>query len=204
MNNKGIVIGIAGNSTAGKNTLANILTSIFEKDGIESEQFALASFLKADINQFCQKHYGISAYTKDLNQKSIIRPLMVSHGLIKRRLSNGSYWCKLLEPLILDSVNEGNIVLITDVRYFGYKDTDEVPWLKNILNGYLIYVERYDRNGDLIPPANIEEQNNMPKLINEAHYKLSWQTSNDFHYLEDVVKVQLKELINKIKEKYKC
>jgi len=62
---------------------------------------------------------------------------------------------------------------------------DEFFWLKN-KNGILLHISRLDLNGNLIPPANIEEKENDLKLKEVADLKLTWKTedNNDALYYQ--------------------
>jgi hypothetical protein len=127
---------------------------------------------------------------------------MVAHGKIMRSLTNGKYWCDLLEKPLLNSVKEGNVCFITDVRFCEFKGTDEIYWIKNKLEGIIVHVSRILPDGQVVPPANREELKNEPGLIENADFHLKWLTTEDKEVRKDFVTVQLKDLINGIKEKY--
>lgn len=198
------IIGISGNARSGKNSLAETLEEIFKESNTSTESFALANNLKSDLNSFTEKFYGISAYTKDDKQKSLLRDLMVAHGKIMRNLTGGKYWCDLLEKPILDSVNEGNVCFITDIRFCEFKGTDEVFWVKEKLGGILVHVTRILSNGEPVSPANNEEAKNEKGLIENSDFHLTWQTTDNKELRKDFVRLQLKDLIDKVKIKYGC
>lgn len=192
-----MIIGISGNATSGKDTLFRLLNKILlEEYNVESRRLALADDLKLEINDFCKKNYGISAFTKDSQEKEFIRPLMVTHGFLKRKETFGKYWTNLLQPKINNLLNENLVPIITDIRYNFYEN-DEVFWLKSVNNGVLIHVTRYDNTGIRIKPCNKDEEENEPKLIKMADFSLNWPSSNDDVFLSDLVKTQLRHFFKK-------
>ena len=100
--------------------------------------------------------------------------MLVAHGVIKRKLSNGRHWVDLLnKELAPDKIN-----IITDIRFNKY-EKDEVYWLKNEINGVLIHLSRYDEiNGKRLyfPPVNEEERENDPRVKVEADFILNWKS----------------------------
>jgi ABC-type uncharacterized transport system ATPase subunit len=73
MQNK--IIGIAGCARSGKDTFFNILKKYLP----EVEQVALAGELKKDLDDFVKSKIGISVFTDDTKEKSLIRGLMVEY-----------------------------------------------------------------------------------------------------------------------------
>lgn len=193
-----IPIGLFSNATAGKDTLYDILESIFNKFEITTEKFSLASELKLELSDFTRKQYGISSFTTDPYQKTLIRPIMVEHGRVRRTMTSGSYWIDILHPKIKESLQNGNLPIICDIRYDVYQK-DELSWLKNELNGLLIHIERVLPNGSLVQPANIDEIENGIKLEKQRDFHLKWPTTDNKELRLDIVKIQLSGLINKIK-----
>lgn len=194
------LIFICGNASAGKDTLFRCLESIL-KDIVICERFALADELKLKINPFTKEHFNISAFTKNPEEKNLIRPLMVEVAEIFRIISKGTYWTSLLQPKIEESIRNGNLPVITDGRFSEYP-FDEVWWAKTKNSGTSIFVTRFDENGCEIPPANHKERNNEKILRETADFCVKWPTSNNFDYLCDLVKFQLNELILEICQKY--
>ena len=121
--------------------------------------------------------YGINSSNCTREEKDTIRPLLVAHGEIKRKLSNGRHWVEILnKELAPDKIN-----IITDIRYNEYKK-DEVFWLKNEINGVLIHLSRYDEiNGKRIyfSPANEAERENDPLVKGEADFVLNWKSEEE-------------------------
>ncbi len=194
------MLGIGSSALVGKDTLFGILSDIF-KDKIPMERVALADILKAEVNEFTSKTYGISAFTKDPKEKEIIRPLFVIHGKIRRVLSRNKYWTNLLQERVDSLFTEGAIPVCTDIR-FAESEEDEIHWLKNKNNGVYIHVNRYDKSGNRIPPANEEEERNTRILEKHADFTLNWQTTDDKQLREDIVRAQLDGLLKLIENKY--
>lgn len=168
MSNK--IIGVSGCARAGKDTFFNILKKYLP----EIEQVALAYELKKDLNDFLKSKIGISVFTDDTKEKSLIRGLMVEYGKIKRQQTEGTYWTCLAQKKINDILRSDKIPVITDIRYDIYPK-DEFHWLKNENNGVLVHITRMF-GSDEIPPANEEESINNEKLKTKADYSIVWPT----------------------------
>ena len=192
------VIGIGATKLVGKDTLFTILNNIFPG---KLERVGLADILKAECDEFCLKHYGISAFTKIPSEKEILRYCFLSHGKIKRLLTKGTYWTGLIQERVDDIINDGLIPVCTDIRYAQYPE-DEIFWLKNKNDGIYIHINRFNSDGSRIE-SNIKDEIEQEKILEKhADFRLNWQTSADKTYLEDTVKIQLKDLISGIKTKY--
>ena len=195
------IIGICGVARAGKDTLFECLKSILSTSGLDVQRFALADELKSDINDFTTKNYGISSYTIVQKEKELIRPLMVVHGKIKRQQSEGKHWTGLLTSKIFEALEDKYVVpVVTDIRYDYYVE-DEVFWCKNILNASLVHVTRLV-DGAEIGPANTDEADNEPKLLQASDHKLRWSTTPDVELRKEFVKTQLIQLLNQICQIY--
>lgn len=194
------LIFICGNALAGKDTLFKCFYHILG-DVVECERFALADELKLVVDPYTKKNFNISAFTKDINEKTLIRPLMVETADIYRTLTKGKYWTGLLEPKIKDSIREEYLPIITDGRFCEYPE-DEVWWAKNKMKGTIVHITRMNTEGIPVPPANCKEKENEPKLIENADFSVNWPTTDDFEFLCDVVKVQLKDLLEELCLKY--
>ena len=190
------IIGIGATGLVGKDTLFNILNELFPN---KLERVALADFLKVETDEFCRKHYGFSSFTKDSAQKELIRPLFVVHGKIKRQQTQGKYWYSLLQERVDDIIKDGLIPVCTDIRY-NYYSEDEYYWLKTLNSGVYIHVNRFNKDGSRVEALNNEEKAQEKILENLADYRLNWSTSDDKNYLIDTVSIQLKDLLDKIKE----
>lgn len=197
MNKDFKMIGIGCCGLVGKDTLFKILDSLFPN---KLERVALADNLKGELDEFCQRHYKISAFTKNPVEKEIIRGLFVSHGKVKRIISKGQYWTNLVQERINDIIHDGLIPVCTDIRYSYYPE-DEIFWLKEKNKGVYIHVNRYN-NGEKILALNSEEMEQEKILENQADFRLNWATNNDINYLTDIASAQLKPLLDIIKEKY--
>jgi hypothetical protein len=168
MSNK--IIGVSGCARAGKDTFFNILKKYLP----EVEQVALAYELKKDLNDFLKSKIGISVFTDDTKEKSLIRGLMVEYGKIKRQQTEGTYWTCLAQKKINEILRSDKIPVITDIRYDIYPK-DEFHWLKEENSGTLVHITR-TFGEDEIPPANEEESINNEKLKTKADYSIKWPT----------------------------
>jgi hypothetical protein len=178
------LIGISGVATSGKDTLCNMISRYLSQQNIISKRIALADNLKNDLKDFILDKFSIDITKSTPEEKSLVRPIMVSYGKIRRSISKGTHWTQKVENDLEMLIRENIIPIITDIRYMEYPE-DEYYWLKN-KNGILIHISRLDLNGNLIPPANIEEKENDIKLKSMADLKLIWRTeeNNDALYYE--------------------
>jgi len=179
MHNK--IIGVSGCARSGKDTFFNILKKYIP----EVEQVALAYELKKDLDDFTKSKIGISVFTEDTKQKSLVRGIMVEYGKIKRQQTEGTYWTCLAQKKINEILRSDKVPVITDIRYDIYPK-DEFHWLKNENNGVLVHITRMFGT-DEIPPANEEESINNEKLKTKADYSIRWNTvETNQNALEDI------------------
>jgi hypothetical protein len=196
-----IVIGITGFARSGKDTLFKCLEKILEERGVNTERFALADELKLHLNDFTSKYLGVSSFTKDTHEKSVIRGLMVEYGRTQRHKTKGQYWTNLLNAKIKDSLFNNNVPIITDIRYNEY-EKDEGAWLKDFWRGRLVHITRFDKGIEIKSP-NEDESINIPRLKEIADYKLVWSSSDDFDYICSMVSEQLSDLIEEVSSLFK-
>ena len=177
MNFKYKNIGIGGVAGCGKNTVANIIIKLLQRMGLPYRELSIAKNLKKEVSYVSRELYGIDSTNCTREEKDIIRPFLVSHGEIKRNLSNGRHWVeKITEELAPEKIN-----IITDVRFNKY-EKDEVFWLKKEINGVLIHVSRYEEVGGervFMPPANDTETVNDPLVKRDADFKFYWKTEKN-------------------------
>jgi len=178
------IIGISGVATSGKDTLCNMISRYLSQKNIISKRIALADNLKNDLRDFILDKFSIDITKSTPEEKSLVRPIMVSYGKIRRSISKGTHWTQKVEKDLERLTSENIIPIITDIRYMEYPE-DEYFWLKN-KNGVLVHISRLDLNGNLIPPANFEEKENDVKLKEVSDLKLTWRTeeNNDALYYE--------------------
>jgi dephospho-CoA kinase len=177
MNFKYKNIGIGGVAGCGKNTVADIIIKLLQRMGLPYRELSIAKNLKKEVSCVSRELYGIDSTNCTREEKDIIRPFLVSHGEIKRNLSNGRHWVeKITEELAPEKIN-----IITDVRFNKY-EKDEVFWLKKEINGALIHVSRYEEvDGERVfmPPANDTEAVNDPLVKRDADFKFYWKTEKN-------------------------
>ena len=170
-------IGISGVAGSGKNTLAEIIIKFLERMDIPCQELSIANNLKKELSTASKELYGIDSCSCSREEKDIIRPFLVAHGEIKRRLSEGKHWTNLLSR----DLDSEKVNIITDVRYSEYED-DEIDWLKNDANGVLIHLSRYVSNYNertYIKAMNPSEKRNDPIMRDKADFALSWNTYQD-------------------------
>jgi len=186
-----LYIGIGGISTCGKDLCGKIISNILQNKGYKLQRFAFADELKNDIDAFCKEKYKISAWTTNPEEKKIIRPILVAHGCIMRKIQP-DYWIKRIEPLI--DVNNCNVVILTDVRF-----TNEVKWLK-YKEGWFIHIKKYTKESPdagrtwqriYKQPPNEEEKENDPQIQLLSDYKINWEDLGN----NGTIKVNVDELV---------
>ena len=155
----GKIIGIAGVARAGKDTMLESLNQIYSDRNIKRVAFADA--LKQECDGFLMKNTGISAFTDNDSEKSIIRPFLVTYGTHLRRKLNPNCWIEV----VFKAINPDCNYAITDVRF-----PNEAQWIKD-QGGVLIHVSRSGIN-----PANEDEAMNDPILMSMSNIKVSLKT----------------------------
>jgi dephospho-CoA kinase len=171
------IIGISGVATSGKDTLCSLIARHLSSKNIKSQRLALADNLKNDLKDFICNKFDINILEASSQEKTLIRPIMVAYGKVRRTLSKGKHWTNMLDRDIEELTNEKTVPIITDIRYMEYPE-DEFFWLKS-RNGILVHISRLDINGNLITPANLEEKENDIKIKEKADLKLIWETEDD-------------------------
>lgn len=184
-------IGISGSARSGKDTLCRALIRKFKKMNKKAERYSIAGdLIKKDLNKLIKNVAKIDTFTENNEEKELIRPLLVEYGKILRKKTKGRYF--------LDNfVEKPDIIhIIPDIRYCEY-EKDEIYWLKNEKNGFLIYLEREN-----IKPANETEEKNNNVIKTIADICIFWKTLNE-NDPEDLKKINnfADEVINSITNK---
>lgn len=180
----GISISIAGSATVGKDTFFTLLKTHLNNRVVT--RFAFADMLKIELDPMF-KAFGGTAFETDPIKKKLIRPILVAHGCSQRVLTNGRYWIDKIEPFVKESIARGEIAIITDCRF-----PNELEWIRT-LKGKVIYLERIDLEGKVVPPYNDEERAHDDLLRAGADITVSWPTT-DIHSLWPYVEKAAKEL----------
>jgi hypothetical protein len=189
------MLACGGNATAGKDALFQCLKDYFQKtSGIECKRVALGDYLKADLDPFFKEKFGISAFTADIKEKTMLRPLMVEYAKIRRADSQGQYFTEKATPAVETVINNKQIPVITDLRY-GYYPKDELQWLRSY-GGVFIFVQRILPNGLLVQPPNEEEAFHNSYLAGEADLVITWRTELDYQARYNSVLPNLKGFFN--------
>jgi len=207
-----LYIGLGGVAGSGKDTFYSYLKKELNKKEIKIIRYSFGDELKREVNRWTTAHYDIDSLKCSREEKEMIRPLLIAHGTIKRKKSNGQYWIKKVTERInrekeIKALNPHgeklDIICITDVRYNHYNN-DEVTWVKK-QHGVLVYVERLVKDQDTIglrhglKPQNPEEITHDPKVKAEADYIATIKDVEEFQ-IPDVFQKEIKKLIKWIKE----
>jgi len=164
-------------SRTGKDSLANIIKDILEEKDFYVVKRSLATPLKEECDDFLIKNFGISAFSDKTEEKNIIRDFLVLVGKMHRTHTKGTYFTDKLLQYIKSLENEPDYVIVPDLRYASYGETDELFFAKN-LNSFVINIERIQENGKLVEFPNPDEAINSPKIKAAADYNLVWKTYN--------------------------
>ena len=170
-------IGLSGVAGSGKNTVCDIIIKMLDRMGLPYKELSIAKNLKRELSEPSKKLYGIDSSDCSRDEKDLIRPFLVAHGQIKRRLTQGRHWIDLLHK----ELDPEKINIITDVRFDEY-EKDESYWITNEINGVLVHISRFDIINNkrvFIPPANEAEAKNDPELIKKADFVLNWPTERE-------------------------
>lgn len=180
MNNdeKPIVIGVGGFARSGKDTFVKIAKKILKENGYSSIKLAFADALREEIDHFLIENYGISAWTDDTEEKTIIRPFLVAHGCGKRAQSNGTYWVNKIDEAIENIHFTEDVVFISDCRF-----PNEVDWVREKWGGWFVHLKKYSvvpgmgfsKLYDVAP--NEEESIQDPICEAKADYKLELENT---------------------------
>jgi hypothetical protein len=176
------VIGIGAMARVGKDTLAKMLSKLAKEDGYEPFVLSLAWALKKDLEFFIQSMIGVSVWTENTEEKTLIRDILVAYGKAQRKKTEGRYWTSLVEKQIkkIDSRFSSlskRVYIIPDIRYDEYPE-DELFWLKKRMHGTMVFLDRLDENGDLFLPANKDEELNAPRVFEGADARICWPDFN--------------------------
>ena len=174
------IIGISGASRSGKDTLCRSLIRILkEKYNIEAERMSIAGdLIKKNLQNIIMNSVGIDSFTENTEEKELIRPLLVEYGKLMRKWTEGRYFVENFQ-----NINEKTLI-IPDIRYAEY-EKDEIHWIRNEVNGYLIFLEREN-----IKDANETEKINNKKLKVLSNCCIYWgkldeNNENDRKIIDD-------------------
>jgi hypothetical protein len=194
-----LYIGIAGVARSGKDSLAlEIENLIRSSKGKTICRTSLAQPLKEDCKDFIEQYLGLNVFTDNNEEKATFREFLVWYGKVKRQQTEGKYWTNLLDERVQKF--QPDVCIIPDVRYQQY-DEDEVSWLKAKPNNILIHLQRIAINGEIVPPANMDESINDSIIQNSADYKIVWPTFTDENKEENMREFAEKAFNAVIKDK---
>ena len=184
------IIGIAGNAGSGKDTLGENFESILKDQGIKSQRLSFAHELRKSVDKFLIEQTGISAFTSDKKEKSLIRPFLVCWGTDIMRKINDDIWVEKLEPSLYDN----HVNIITDLRF-----PNELKWLKS-KKGLSVMIKRSG-----VDPANDYEKVNNEEMSKDVDLNFEMGNFQDPKLQELTANEILNSLINKeIFEKWKA
>ena len=169
------IIGITGVARSGKDSYFLLATKRLNKSNQKTMRCAFADAVKQDCHQLLIKKSGISAFTKDDDEKKLIRPLLVAYGHSLMRQIDPDYWVKRLELSLALGEKINATQFITDVRYI-----NEVNFIKE-KGGKIVHIEKEN-----CPPANDEEAENDPLIKDIADIHIRWKHVGD----ENIKKLQ--------------
>jgi len=179
-----LYIGIAGVARSGKDSLALEIENLIRSyKGKTIYRTSLAQPLKEDCKDFIKQYLGLNVFTDNNEEKATFREFLVWYGKVKRQQTEGKYWTNLLDERVKRF--QPDICIIPDVRYQQYEQ-DEVSWLKAKPYNILIHLQRIAINGEIVPPANMDESINDSIIQNSADYKIVWPTFTDENKQENM------------------
>ena len=184
------VIGLCGVAQSGKDTFCKHAIKLFKEQDVQCERISFADALKADVDPFLKDKVGISAFTNNSQEKSLIRDFLVAYGTKLIRKIDDRCWIDKVSNKVQDNIANDIITIITDIRY-----PNEIEWVQKDLEGKCLHISRI-QDGEYIPPANSEESNYNPLLKSKADSSLNWATMDDEEVLEWIVGDELNNLLN--------
>jgi hypothetical protein len=162
------LIGISGFARSGKDTAFERSKLMLAKEGKEAVRFAFADALKSEVDKLLLEHAGISAFTENKKDKELIRPLLVTYGTEIRRKLDPNCWIKKIQQDVVDQLNLGKYVFVTDVRF-----QNEAEWIR-LNGGFLLNISRSGAS-----PANHEEHRQYHRMKKLISYNIMWDTYGD-------------------------
>lgn len=172
-----LYVGIAGVARSGKDSLALEVENLIRSyKGKTIYRTSLAQPLKEDCKDFIKDYLGLNVFTDNNEEKATFREFLVWYGKVKRQQTEGKYWTNLLDERVRQF--QPDVCIVPDIRYQQYEG-DEVSWLKAKENNVLIHLQRIAINGEIVPPANMDESINDSIIQNSADYKIVWPTFTD-------------------------
>jgi hypothetical protein len=172
-----LYVGIAGVARSGKDSLALEVENLIRSyKGKTIYRTSLAQPLKEDCKDFIKDYLGLNVFTDNNEEKATFREFLVWYGKVKRQQTEGKYWTNLLDERVKQF--QPDVCIVPDIRYQQYEG-DEVSWLKAKENNVLIHLQRIAINGEIVPPANMDESINDSIIQNSADYKIVWPTFTD-------------------------
>lgn len=157
------VIGITAIRQSGKDTLFQRLNALSPR----FRRFAAADALKDQLAPFVRKYYGVDVWTAEGDDKELIRPLLIAHGMAMRK-RDSSYWIKQVLHSIdteLDR-NPQTVAVVTDVRFVNEASYLRVHYGDSFR---LLYLTR-----DGSPPPTTEEEKHYRQVAGLADHTLHW------------------------------
>jgi len=199
------VIGLGGIAQSGKDFFFTNLKKTTKRNVI---RFAIADELKKELFSLIKNTYNVDIFNCSAEDKEKIRPMLLSHGKIRRNESKGRHWINKISEKVKDAAkDERNIVVITDIRYDEFAN-DEVDWVKKELSGFFVHISKYTEDKGVkvfgLPP-NEDEAINNPKLIEKADYLIQWpdklkEEQAKIYCNEDLIHIRLSEIYDSIKK----
>jgi hypothetical protein len=199
------VIGLGGIAQSGKDFFFTNLKKTTKRNVI---RFAIADELKKELFSLIKNTYNIDIFNCSAEDKEKIRPMLLSHGKIRRNESKGRHWINKISEKVKDAAkDEKNIVVITDIRYDEFAN-DEVDWVKKELSGFFVHISKYTEDKGVkvfgLPP-NEDEAINNPKLIEKADYLIQWpdklkEEQAKIYCNEVLIHIRLSEIYDSIKK----
>ena len=199
------VIGLGGIAQSGKDFFFTNLKKTTKRNVI---RFAIADELKKELFSLIKNTYNVDIFNCSAEDKEKIRPMLLSHGKIRRNESKGRHWINKISEKVKDAAkDERNIVVITDIRYDEFAN-DEVDWVKKELSGFFVHISKYTEDKGVkvfgLPP-NEDEAINNPKLIEKADYLIQWpdklkEEQAKIYCNEVLIYIRLSEIYDSIKK----
>lgn len=201
------IIGLSGYAGCGKDLFFNLFREEVHKLNKSSvARVALADPLKEEVRDTLLQIKGIDPTCCSRDQKDSIRDTLVFYGLQKRAETKGRYWINKATRRIDELSEKFDFICVTDVRFNRFI-RDEVPWIREELEGKLLVIKQFVYEPDLTqvntiyqkPPNNVEEIN-MLNVEKYADYTLEWPFSDAKGHIEENLRPAVKEFINKYYE----
>lgn len=167
----GKILALSGFAETGKDEFFKIAKVVLADKKIRRLSFA--DSLKNYLDPFLKEETGISAFTTDKEEKTIIRPYLVSIANYYRWKTKGRFWIDKWKEDKQRNFRDYDILFVCDMRFI-----NEVVFIKNEMRGTNISIDLMV-DGEAKKPANVSEATQTTMAKSMCDLKFVWEKTDD-------------------------